>query len=120
MLEHLVPVALAAAQDFDIKPGGQFTSLVTITLPGIVQTAIRLVLVVAAIVAFFFLVLGGIKWVTSGGDKEQTQKAQGQITAALVGLVIVFAAWAILRLIEAFFGIKIFDLTIPEIPKTPY
>ncbi|MFH1840543.1 MAG: hypothetical protein ABH807_00055 [Candidatus Shapirobacteria bacterium] len=114
----LVKTAYAAPVSVDIRPGGEFAGLDQITMPNIIQTAIRLVLVVASLVAFFFLVLGGIRWVTSGGDKEQTQKAQGQITAALVGLVIVFSAWAILRLIEGFFGISILKLTIPEIPRS--
>ena len=114
----LAQTVYAAPVSVDIRPGGEFSGLDQITVPNIVQTGIRLVLVVASLVAFFFLVLGGIKWVTSGGDKEQTQKAQGQITAALVGLVIVFSAWAILRLVEAFFGISILKLTVPEIPRS--
>jgi hypothetical protein len=116
--QALIKTVYAAPVSVDIRPGGQFSGLDQITVPNIIQTVIRLVLVVAALVAFFFLVWGGIKWVTSGGDKEQTQKAQGQITAALVGLVIVFSAWAILRLVEAFFGISILQLTVPEIPKS--
>ena len=118
MLDELIGKIYAAPVSVDIRPGGEFSGLDQITVPNIVQTGIRLVLVVASLVAFFFLVLGGIKWVTSGGDKEQTQKAQGQITAALVGLVIVFSAWAILRLVEAFFGISILKLTVPEIPRS--
>jgi len=62
------------------------------------------------------LVIGGIKWIASGGDKAQTESARNQITAALVGLVIVFAAWAILALIKVFFGIDILTtLTIPSV-----
>ncbi|KKP23206.1 MAG: hypothetical protein UR11_C0001G0180 [Candidatus Woesebacteria bacterium GW2011_GWC1_30_29] len=49
----------------------------------------------------------------SGGDKAQTEGARNQITAALVGLVIVFSAWAIAQLLATFFNIRIFDLTIP-------
>lgn len=48
----------------------------------------------------------------SGGDKAGTESARGQITAALVGLVIVFSAWAIATLVGAVFGVNIlsFDL----------
>jgi len=61
------------------------------------------------------LIIGGIKWVTSGGDKEKTAGAQQTLTAALVGLVIVFASWAIIKLIETFFGIEILTLAIPSV-----
>jgi hypothetical protein len=61
------------------------------------------------------LVIGGIRWIASGGDKAQTEAARNQITSALVGLVIVFAAWAIVALINVFFGINIFSLAIPTV-----
>ena len=108
-------LAVLAAEQINLKPGGEFERLGNITIPAIVSALIKFALVIAALVAFVFLILGGIKWITSGGDKEATAKAQGRITAALIGLVIVFAAWAIIRLIETFFGVSILTLTIPSI-----
>lgn len=87
-----------------------FSELQNLNVPTIIQRAIGIVLVVAAVVFFFVLVIGGIKWILSGGDKAQTESARNQITAALVGLVIVFAAWAIVRLIESFFHVPILNL----------
>lgn len=111
----IVPV-LAAEEPISILPGGQFERLGELHVSGVVSAAIRLLLVIAALISFIFLIVGGVKWITSGGDKEGTAKAQSTITAALIGLLIVFAAWAIIRLIETFFGIQILTLTIPEIP----
>jgi hypothetical protein len=102
-----------AAADLNLRPGGQFSQLGNLTIGGIVAGAIRFILVIAALVFFFILVIGGIKWIASGGDKAQTEAARNQITAALVGLVIVFAAWAIVQLINTFFGVNIFELTLP-------
>lgn len=93
--------------------GTNFGNLAGLTIPAIVSGLIKMALVVAAVVFFFILVIGGIKWIASGGDKAQTEGARNQITAALVGLVIVFAAWAIIALIQVFFNINIFQLTIP-------
>lgn len=107
--------AVLAAENIDIRPGAQWGRLGEITIPAIVSGVIKLALIIAALVAFAFLIIGGIKWITSGGDKEGTAKAQSTITSALIGLVIVFAAWAIIRLIEVFFGISILTLTIPTI-----
>lgn len=98
----------------NITPGGQFTGLNDITISNIVSAIIILVLIIAALVFFFMLVLGGIKYITSGGDKGQTEAARGQITAALIGLVIVFAAWAIINLVSIFFGINLLSLNIPN------
>lgn len=96
-------------------PDSGFANLGTLTVPSLVSGLIRLVVVVAALVFFFILVIGGIRWIASGGDKTQTENARNQITAALIGLVIVFAAWAILALIKVFFGVDIFTLTIPSV-----
>lgn len=105
------------AQDINLQPPSntQFSQLGTLTVPGIISAMIRMAVVVAAIVFFFILVIGGIRWIASGGDKANTEAARAQITAALVGLVIVFAAWAIVALINTFFHIDIFSLAIPSV-----
>ncbi len=108
---------LLAQDTINIKPpqGSNFGALGGLTLPGLISALIRLTLVVAAIVFFFILVIGGIQWIASGGDKAQTEAARNRITAALVGLVIVFAAWAIVALINTFFHVDIFSLSIPSV-----
>ncbi len=108
------------AQDagkINLKPAGgtDFAALGSLTVPSIISALIRFTVVVAAIVFFFILVIGGIRWIASGGDKAQTEAARSQITSALVGLVIVFAAWAIVALINTFFHIDIFSLSIPTV-----
>ena len=107
---------VAADNIINLKPGGDLGGAVQdLNIGNIVGTGLRLILVVAAIVFFFILVIGGIKWIMSGGDKAQTEGARNQITAALVGLVIVFSAWAIASLLGTFFGINIFSLTLPSV-----
>lgn len=96
-------------------PPGGFARLGDLTFGELVAGLIRISLVVAAIVFFFVLVFGGIRWILSGGDKQATEGARGQITAALVGLVIVFAAWAILQLIGVLFNVQILQLDVGTI-----
>lgn len=73
---------------------------------------IALLFIVATVAAFFVLIAGGIKWITAGGDKAATESARGTITSAIIGLVLVFSVYAILRLIEHFFGIKLITIDI--------
>src|SRR5215216_3136511 len=47
---------------------------------------------------FIMLLLGGVNYIESGKDRGKTEAARGQITAGLIGLVIIFAFWAILQL----------------------
>lgn len=73
----------------------------------LLSAAVGALLIIAALLAFFFLILGGIQWITSGGDKAGMEAARNKITHAIVGLVIVGAAWAIMILVQNFLGITI-------------
>ena len=115
-MKDLIANAGMLAQNINLQPGqGLADSVDDITISQIIGGLITLILVVAAVVFFFMLVVGGVKWIMSGGDKAQTEGARNQITAALVGLVIVFSAWAIGTLINSFFGVDIFNLEITPV-----
>lgn len=63
-------------------------------------------IVVGAIAVFFFLIWGGIEYITAGGDKVKTENAQKRITEAVLGLAILVVAWAIFKVVLQFFGIS--------------
>lgn len=71
----------------------------------LINAVITILLLVGVIVALAFLIYGGIKWITSGGDKAKVEAARGTIVAAMVGLVLVFLSYFIINLIFQFFGI---------------
>jgi hypothetical protein len=63
-------------------------------------------LLVVGVVAFVFkFLLGAVKWITSAGDKGNVEAARQTLTGALTGLVILLSFFAILSLVECFFGI---------------
>lgn len=101
------------AQDIQLQPQGFGSQLTSLTVAGIVKGAISLVMLVVALVFFFILIWGGLKWVMSEGDQKAVEAARNQITNALIGLAIVFAAFAIMKLIQTIFGIDLFTLSIP-------
>ncbi|HUV42836.1 MAG TPA: hypothetical protein VMY36_02905 [Patescibacteria group bacterium] len=67
---------------------------------------IAILLIVGVIVAFIFLVVGAIQWMTAGGDKAALESARGKVVSAIVGLIALFAVFAIIKLIGSFFGIE--------------
>lgn len=99
-----------AQNEVDLSAPDAFGNLGTLTLGGMISFAINAILIVAAIAFFFMLILGGIRWILSGGDKANTESARGQVTAAIVGLVIVFSAWIILTFVLGIFGIEFGNL----------
>lgn len=72
----------------------------------LISAAVSALLILAALAAFIFLVLGGLQWITSGGDKAGMEAARNKITHAIVGLIIVAAAYAIMVLVSNFLGIS--------------
>lgn len=76
---------------------------------------ITLFLIIASLLSFFFLIWGGIRWITSGGDPKAVESARGQVTMAIIGLVIVFVSFVIFRFIGDFFGINLLELTLPTL-----
>jgi TRAP-type C4-dicarboxylate transport system permease small subunit len=115
----LVPFALAqGAGEIVLQPGNDnnFDALTNLTPGGIISGAISLIMLVVALVFFFMLIWGGLRWVMSQGDQKNVEAARNQITNALIGLAIVFSAWAIMKIIEIVFGINILGgLKIPTL-----
>jgi len=101
------------AAEIDISPRGDFSGLSSITLGGIIGGLVNFGILAAAIVFFFILVMGGIRWIMSQGDETKVKGAREQVTHALIGLAIVFAAWAVVTLIGNVFGVNIFQIEIP-------
>jgi len=115
MAALVAPVYAAETLKLTNDSSSSFKNLENLSAGGIISGAISLVLILVALVFFFILVIGGLRWITSGGDEKKVGEARGQITNALIGLAIIFAAWAIMKLIQTVFDITILgDLTIPS------
>ncbi len=72
--------------------------------------AVGLVLVFGAVAFFFMFVWGAISWMVSGGDKAGVESAKGKITNSIIGMVLLLGTFAIIGLIENFFGIDILSI----------
>ncbi len=72
----------------------------------LINGALSFVMVIAALLVFGYLIMGGIEWITSGGDTSKTEKARNKITAAVIGLIILAASYAILIIILNFLGFR--------------
>lgn len=106
-------LATQAAAITDIAaPTGFFTDVGVL-----INKALQFVLVIAALLVFLYLIWGGIEWITSGGDKGKTESARNKITAAVIGLIVVAASFAILQLALTFLGVGNINEVIGTIGK---
>lgn len=97
----------------ETSPGA---SLNSINVPGIptggidlisgtiVPNLINIFLFAVFVSSLVVLIVGGIMWVTSRGDKEGMAKAKGTVTYAIVGLVLGLGSFLILNVIGSLFG----------------
>ena len=65
---------------------------------------VGIVLTIAAIVAFFYLVVSGFQYITAGGDAAKAQTARQGIVNALIGIVVILVSYIILRYVATAFN----------------
>ncbi len=82
----------------------------------LIQFALSWAFLIAILFFFFVFILGGIKWITAGGDENKVKAAKAQITNALIGLLVVFCLFAILKLIGLFFGLESLQELLIKVP----
>ena len=70
----------------------------------LITSVLTFVMLIAALLILMYLIWGGIQWITSGGDKGKTEEARNKITSAVIGLIILAAAWAVFLIILKFLG----------------
>lgn len=112
----IMPVSAHANPDLSVSLGWSIPSL-----GGILTFIIRLFFVIAGLAALFFLLLGALAWVTSGGSKDAVEGAQKKIIAAVVGVVLIVVVLSIIVTLERVvfncaicFGLSC-EVTIPSI-----
>lgn len=73
------------------------------------SSILNVVMLIAAILVFAYMIWGGVEWITSGGDKGKAESARNKLTAAIIGLVIIAASYAVVTLVVQFLGFNDFN-----------
>ena len=82
---------------------------------GTIQGVVVFFIILAVVIALMYLLYGGVKWITSRGDKTEVESARNHIMAAIIGLIVVILAVFILTIVLQAFGISMSALRIPTI-----
>ena len=101
-LSMLAPsVVMATSHTPDLVAGdlgiqyGEATGLgskdIRTTVASIIKTAMGLLGIVAVVI----ILIGGFKWMTAGGNEEQTGEAKKWIFSGVIGLAIILSAYAL-------------------------
>lgn len=71
----------------------------------LISTALKFIFPLAGILLLIYLIFGGFSLMTSSGDPKAISAARGRITSALLGFVIIFAAYWIVQLVGIILGL---------------
>jgi Type IV secretion system pilin len=103
----------------DVCPSGQFSNLCNLKpdkAGGVVGTVVQVLLIIAIILSLLYLIWGGVRYISSGGDKGKIDQARSTLVAAIIGLVISLLAFFIVSLILTIFtGQGLTTLTLPTL-----
>lgn len=76
-------------------------------LETIFGNVVSAVLALAGIVLFVMFLVGGFRWLTSGGDPKAVEQARGTLSHAIAGLVILLLGFLLLRFISVITGVDV-------------
>ena len=81
------------------------------TLGSIISSLLDNVYLLAGIILFILLIVGGLSFIMGAGEEnpEKAKKGKQAITAALIGFVIIFCSFWIIRIIEVLTGLSILN-----------
>jgi len=77
----------------------------------LINSLLPTVFYLAGLILFIMIIIGGFGMLTSGGSPEKIKAAQGKITSAVIGFVIIFISYWLMRILEIIFGIDILGIT---------
>ena len=66
---------------------------------GVFKQVTNTILYIVGIIAVIMLIIGGIKYVISGGDSKKVTDAKNTVLYAIIGLVVAFLAFAIVNFV---------------------
>lgn len=75
-------------------------------VPYFLGNIINLAVVFSAVAAAIFLLLGGIRFITSGGDQAKMKQAKQTITFAILGLLMILFSFVIIKLVSTISGVE--------------
>lgn len=69
------------------------------TVGGFMLRLVQVLLVLSAVVAILFIIIGGFRYMTSSGNQEAADKGKKQITNAVIGLVVIILSYTIVSVL---------------------
>ncbi len=75
-------------------------------IPVVLNNIINAALVFSGIVALILIIFSGIKFISSKGDQNEIDSAKKTLTYAIIGLIVIFLSFFVVRVIGQITGVE--------------
>ncbi len=110
---NLIPkvYAVEIRNAFTLGEGGSGIDSVFPNLSAFISPLISDAFVLAGVILLILLIFGGVTYIINAGsgDKEGVEKGKNALTMAILGFIIIFAAYWIVQIIQYITGTEIFN-----------
>lgn len=110
-MKNLTKISLAA---LGLLPAGTFAASVpqvtpvnpdgNLSISGVLTTVIYWVLGISGAIAVLFLILGGLQYITSSGNKDRATAAKQTLIYAVIGLIVIALSFVIVAFVSQNIG----------------
>jgi hypothetical protein len=69
------------------------------SLTGLIFTIINIALALAGLIAVLFLIIGGFRYITAGGNSDSSESAKKIILNAVIGIIVVILSFVVVRVV---------------------
>lgn len=74
-------------------------------IPVVIQNLVNFAIAFVGALAVIFIIISGIRYITSGGDPKQVEGAKKTMMYAIIGLIVVILSFFIVNFVATFAGV---------------
>lgn len=91
---------VVGAQGLRVPDGGSFGLPNQASASDLIIFIINIALAIAGLIAVFFLIIGGFRYITAAGNEDASEQAKKIILNAIIGIVVIILSFVIVRVIS--------------------
>lgn len=100
-------VLLAQAYIAQVRRGSLLDTAQTLSVKDIINRGIAYALLAAGLLSIIFIFIGGISFITSGGNEDKIKQAVSTIRYAIVGLIVTIVAVLVVNVLGRAIGLDV-------------
>lgn len=107
LLAQSQPLGNIESLESAYTPSGDTGTAYLTSMELLISNILTTLTVIAGIAFVIQFLLGGLNWITAGGDKGKVDKAKGMMTGGAIGLIIIVVSFSVVWIVGQAIGFNI-------------